>query len=141
MRDRYAPEDPEWSEELALMLGDPLPLDWRDPQAAATRQELLATAARAAGDAAREYAALRLGLDEDHPQGKQGAAAFGTAMAVLYRARQRYIRETQRSDAGMVIMDALSTAVGEDVAAFVDGVLDNLLREPPESFGSQSQDR
>lgn len=136
-QDPYAPDDPALREDLAGMLGDPLPANWRDPRAIAARQDRLAATAAIVGEAALECVRAYLDMRQRHPQVIKlytdipVLRRFGEEMAELYAARLCYIRETQRGDGSLIVMEALTCSCGATIATVVDSILDNLIREPP----------
>jgi hypothetical protein len=130
--DRYAPRDPEACEDIARMLGDPLPANWRDPEAVSARQDHLTALAMMAGEAAVEcvvvYGDARqhgLPLGGDTP----AFSRIVDELAALLQALRQYVHDTQRGDARQIIMDALTASAGGSVAAMVDGLFDRYISD------------
>ena len=130
--DRYAPCDPEACEDIARMLGNPLPADWREPDAVSARQDHLAAVAMIAGEAALEWVVAHadaqqrgLSLGPDAPS----LSRLVDELAALLQALQRYVHDTQRGDARQIITDALTDSAGATLAAMVDGCFDRYIEE------------
>ena len=115
------------AEEVAALLSDLLPPDWRDELAIQARQEHLAVLAYAAADAAAELI-LREGearrRNERLTAGSAAMQAWLDALFALDRGWRRYTHDTQRSDAGAIVYEAAEGWGGASLALFVEGGLD-----------------
>jgi hypothetical protein len=128
--DPHAPGDPEVCEDIARMLGDPLPADWRDPAAVAARQDHLAAVAAITGEAAIEVfraffdaRARNQPYDPDAPETRR----LVDETTELLKALRAYVHHTQRGDGRRIITGHLTTSAGAAIAGFVNEGLDQQM--------------
>jgi hypothetical protein len=115
--------------QAAQLLNDPLPANWRDPEAVRARQDHLYAVASLAGEAALNAVARHL---EWHAREQPADYAdpvlqrLYSELAALERAMGSYTQETQRDDATGIVHEAMDQSAGATVAAFTMGILAKL---------------
>jgi hypothetical protein len=117
-------------EELAALLNDPVPTDWRDPEAVAGRQSHLMGIAYVAGEAAQDAvlaAAAANTRGESIPTTDPLVQRLGTLVWEIYDGLRTYVHDTQRGDGRELIREGLEMSAGATIGALVDGVLDRVI--------------
>jgi hypothetical protein len=111
--------------QLAELLGNPMPADWRDPQAIQARRDHVAAVAHLAGHAMLDGVVRFKELQDaalPFPSTDPCVAAFGAEMVALDRAMRSYTYQTQRGDVLDVVQKALEGVLGA-AAPLVMGIV------------------
>lgn len=131
---------PEPVEQIAQLLGGPLPVDWDHPHAIEARQDHLVARAVVAATACVEALIHFHSLAErEAPARLEDApvAALADALAALDQARRRHTYDTQRSDALEVTECGAAWECGATIAVVVTGLLERLRRDLENEIAAQ----
>jgi hypothetical protein len=99
------------AEEIAELLGDPLPADWRDQLAVEARADHLAALASAAAEAG--WALILRGAEVGKvPPEDEAVDALVDAALELEKGLRRYTHDTQRGDGNEIAYTAIALRLG-----------------------------
>jgi hypothetical protein len=115
------------TEELAELLGDPLPADWQSALAVEARRDHLTALADDAAETSIEWALRAAELwhrGELISPDDRTVEALVDALVTLDRGWRDYVHTTQRDDAGAIVHDGAESRAGSLIAAFVQDSLE-----------------
>ena len=114
------------AEDIAEMLGDPLPTDWRDPLATEARAQHLAALADEASDAALALVLYYSEHGSAPPIDDPMVDVFADAVFELDSGSRRYTHDTQNGNAADIIYTAVALKLGSEGADWISASLERV---------------